>query len=91
MIKIENVSYSVNNYDILSNISLILGERKIGIVGANGSGKSTFARLLNGIKLPTTGLVTIDGLDTRKFGKEIRRKVGFVFQNPDNQIVFPIV
>ncbi|WP_425363113.1 energy-coupling factor ABC transporter ATP-binding protein [Candidatus Tisiphia endosymbiont of Hybos culiciformis] len=91
MIKIENVNYSVNNYDILSNISLILGERKIGIVGANGSGKSTFARLLNGIKLPTTGLVTIDGLDTRKFGKEIRRKVGFVFQNPDNQIVFPIV
>ncbi|WP_341747595.1 MULTISPECIES: energy-coupling factor ABC transporter ATP-binding protein [unclassified Candidatus Tisiphia] len=91
MIKIENVSYSVNNYDILSNISLILSERKIGIVGANGSGKSTFARLLNGIKLPTTGLVTIDGLDTRKFGKEIRRKVGFVFQNPDNQIVFPIV
>ncbi|WP_341760902.1 energy-coupling factor ABC transporter ATP-binding protein [Candidatus Tisiphia endosymbiont of Thecophora atra] len=91
MIKIENVSYSVNNYDILSNISLTLGERKIGIVGANGSGKSTFARLLNGIKLPTTGLVTIDGLDTRKFGKEIRRKVGFVFQNPDNQIVFPIV
>ncbi|BFD45978.1 MAG: ABC transporter ATP-binding protein [Rickettsia endosymbiont of Sergentomyia squamirostris] len=91
MIKIENVSYNVNNYDILSNISLILGERKIGIVGANGSGKSTFARLLNGIKLPTTGLVTIDGLDTRKFGKEIRRKVGFVFQNPDNQIVFPIV
>jgi biotin transport system ATP-binding protein len=98
MIKLENVSYRINNYDnrrictlILSNINLTLCERKIGIVGANGSGKSTFARLLNGIALPTSGLVTIEGLDTRKFDKEVRRKVGFVFQNPDNQIVFPIV
>ncbi|WP_339043949.1 ABC transporter ATP-binding protein [Cardinium endosymbiont of Tipula unca] len=91
MIEIENVHYNADNQYILENINLTLGEKKIGIIGANGSGKSTFAKLLNGIELPTTGTVTIDGLNTRKFGKEIRRKVGFVFQNPDNQIVFPIV
>ena len=91
MIKIEQVSYRVNAYDILSNMSLTLGEQRIGIIGANGSGKSTFARLLNGIKLPTTGQITVDGLDTHTFGKAIRRKVGFVFQHPDHQIVLPIV
>lgn len=91
MIEIKNVHYNIDNQYILENINLTLGEKKIGIIGANGSGKSTFAKLLNGIELPTTGAVTVDGLNTRKFGKEIRRKVGFVFQNPDNQIVFPIV
>lgn len=91
MIEIKNVHYNIDNRYILENINLTLGEKKIGIIGANGSGKSTFAKLLNGIELPTTGAVTVDGLNTHKFGKEIRRKVGFVFQNPDNQIVFPIV
>lgn len=76
---------------MLNDISLQLTERRIGIVGSNGSGKSTFARLLNGLLIPTEGTVTIDGLNTRAEGKKIRRKVGFVFQNPDNQIVFPIV
>ncbi|MEO9788690.1 MAG: ABC transporter ATP-binding protein, partial [Aurantimonas coralicida] len=55
------------------------------------SGKSTFARLLNGLVLPSEGSVTVDGLDTRSSGKEVRRLVGFVFQNPDNQIVYPTV
>ncbi len=76
---------------MLKDVCLRLTERRIGIVGSNGSGKSTFARLLNGLLLPTEGRVTVDGLDTRKDGKKVRRKVGFVFQNPDNQIVFPIV
>lgn len=76
---------------MLDNINLTLSERRIGIIGSNGSGKSTFARLLNGLLLPSEGTVTIDGLNTRKDGKKIRQKVGFVFQNPDNQIVFPIV
>ncbi|MBR9842324.1 MAG: ATP-binding cassette domain-containing protein, partial [Rhodobacteraceae bacterium] len=76
---------------VLQDISLSLTERRIGIIGANGSGKSSFARLLNGLVLPTSGTVKIDGLDTSTKGKEVRRKVGFVFQNPDNQIVFPTV
>ena len=60
-------------------------------MGANGSGKSTFARLLNGLLIPDEGTVRVDGIDTREDVKAVRRGVGFVFQNPDNQIVFPIV
>ncbi len=76
---------------MLDGITLRLTERRIGVVGSNGSGKSTFARLLNGLVLPSEGRVTVDGLDTVRAAKEVRRKVGFVFQNPDNQIVFPVV
>ena len=63
------------------------------IVGANGSGKSTLARLLDGLLLPTSGRVLVDGLDTADSEArwEVRRRVGLVFQNPDNQIVASIV
>jgi len=91
MIKLENVSVSFGDRSVLSNISLDLTERRIAIIGANGSGKSTFARLLNGLAVPTFGDVLVDGLNTRKKGRDVRRKVGFVFQNPDNQIVMPVV
>ena len=70
---------------------LSLSERRVAVVGGNGSGKSTFARLLNGLLVPDEGQVLVEGLDTRKDARAIRRKVGFVFQNPDNQIVLPTV
>lgn len=65
----------------------------VGIAGRNGSGKTTLARLLNGLLLPTEGRVLVNGMDTsdRRLLPEIRRLVGMVFQNPDNQIVSPIV
>lgn len=65
----------------------------VAIMGPNGSGKSSLVRHLNGLLLPTTGRVTIDGLDTRSAGQvwEIRRRVGMVFQNPDHQMVSPVV
>ncbi|MCX5579980.1 energy-coupling factor ABC transporter ATP-binding protein [Kaistia terrae] len=91
MIVLEAVSHDFDGRPVLVEIDLALPERRIGIVGANGSGKSTFARLLNGLVLPKTGRVLVDGTDTRKDVKAIRRKVGFVFQNPDHQIVMPIV
>ena len=91
MIVLEAVSHDFAGRPVLVDIDLALPERRIGIVGANGSGKSTFARLLNGLVLPRTGRVLIDGVDTTKDVKAIRRKVGFVFQNPDHQIVMPIV
>ncbi|MEP6146399.1 MAG: ABC transporter ATP-binding protein, partial [Nisaea sp.] len=53
--------------------------------------KSTFARLINGLRRPSTGTVTVDGLDTVKAAKDVRRQVGFLFQDPDNQIVMPLV
>ncbi|RCL02569.1 MAG: biotin transport system ATP-binding protein [Candidatus Tokpelaia sp. JSC188] len=91
MITFENVSVSFDKREILQNLNLSLSERRIAVIGANGSGKSTFVRLLNGLILPTKGRVIVDGLDSRREGKALRRKVGFVFQNPDNQIVMPTV
>ena len=65
----------------------------VAVLGHNGSGKSTFAKHLNGILLPTGGKVWIDGMDSADEEKllEIRRTVGMVFQNPDNQIVANVV
>jgi biotin transport system ATP-binding protein len=76
---------------VLQDVSVSLAERRVGVVGANGSGKSTFARLLNGLVVPTQGTVTVDGLDTRTQAKEVRRRVGFCFTDPDAQIVMPTV
>ncbi len=76
---------------VLNDISVTLSEQRIGVIGANGSGKSTFVRLLNGLVLPTEGTVRVDGLDTRKEGREVRRRVGFCFTDPDAQIVMPTV
>ncbi|MBO6554735.1 MAG: ABC transporter ATP-binding protein [Roseitalea sp.] len=89
MIQLEGVTVRKGDTLILDAISVTLTERRIGIIGANGSGKSTFARLLNGLERPTTGTVRVDGQPTDR--KSPLGKVGFVFQNPDNQIVMPLV
>jgi biotin transport system ATP-binding protein len=90
-IELRRVGHLYGDRMVLSDIDLQLTERRIGIVGANGSGKSTFARLLNGLVVPTTGTVLVDGLDTGTHVREVRRRVGFVFQDPDAQIVHPTV
>lgn len=77
--------------EVLREVSLHLTERRVAVIGANGSGKSTLARLLNGLILPTSGRVLVDGLDTRRRGREVRRRVGFVFTDPDAQIIMPTV
>nr|WP_297416675.1 ABC transporter ATP-binding protein [uncultured Nocardioides sp.] len=76
---------------VLSDVTVTLPERRVGVIGANGSGKSTFARLLNGLVLPTSGRVRVDGLDTRSQARAVRRLVGFCFTDPDAQIVMPTV
>lgn len=87
----EGVSHSFGERRVLADVDLMLSERRIGIIGANGSGKSTLARMINGLVTPDTGRVTVDDADVAKKAKEIRRKVGFIFTNPDNQIVMPTV
>ena len=74
---------------ILHPTTLTLDERRITIIGANGSGKSTLARLINGLALPVSGSVHVDGLDTRKHGALVRRKVGFLFTDPSAQLIMP--
>ena len=90
-IQLTDVAHFYGDRPVLADVSLTLTERRIGVIGANGSGKSTFARLLNGLVLPSEGTVTVDGFDTRTQGREVRRRVGFVFQDPDAQIVHPTV
>lgn len=91
MIEVERVTHHLGGRVVLRDVSVRLGERRIGVVGANGSGKSTFARLLNGLIEPDVGSVRVDGLDTASEGAAVRRRVGFVFTNPDAQIVMPTV
>lgn len=91
MIEFDQVTMRFGDLTVLDRLSLSVGERRVAVVGANGSGKSTFARLLNGLVAPSEGRVRVDGLDTVKDARAVRRKVGFVFQNPDNQIVYPLV
>ncbi len=74
----------------LGGVNLTLSEGdSVAVLGANGSGKTTLARCLNGLYVPTSGKVEVDGMDSRDptLRSEIRRRVGLLFQNPENQIV----
>lgn len=90
-IRFENVTVRFEERDVLKDVRLTLNEQRIGIIGANGAGKSTLSRLINGLVLPTEGSVHVGDLNTRNHAKQIRRDVGFVFQNPANQIIMPLV
>lgn len=90
-ITFDNVSVDYDGQLVLDNINLRLSEERIGIIGANGGGKSTLARLINGLGEPSQGRVSIDGIDVASRGREIRRRVGFVFSDAENQIVMPRV
>lgn len=104
MIKAEHVTFEYFRRDEEGNISEIVEAVKdislrvkpgefIGILGQNGSGKSTFARLLNALLIPSEGSIIIAGLDSRDSNNQwkIRRNAGMVFQNPDNQIIGTMV
>lgn len=95
MIKIENLSYKYKFSDtILENINLDIHEGEIVvIVGKNGTGKSTLAKLISGILVLKNGDIHIDNVDVKnkKTKLELRKKIGILFQNPENQIIFPNV
>ena len=91
MIRFDGVSHAYGPRTVLRDTNLELVEHRIGVVGANGSGKSTLARMVNGLVVPTSGTVTVDGLDSGRDGAALRRKVAFVFSDPDAQIVMPTV
>lgn len=90
-VRFEAVDVVLGGRTVLSEIDLDLAERRIAIVGPNGSGKSTLGRLVNGLVRPSVGRVRVAGIDVASDVAAVRRHVGYVFQNPHNQIVFPIV
>ncbi len=97
IIKLKNVYFKYGEEDsslVIDNLSLEINEGEfICVLGKNGSGKSTLAKLLNGLLLPTSGEVEVYGMKTSDKSSlhEIRKSVGMVFQNPDNQMVATIV
>lgn len=101
IIKFDNVSFAYKADEgetaatgVVDGFSLDVPEGQfLTILGHNGCGKSTVAKLMNGILVPDSGKVTVDGMDTSDDEKviDVRRTVGMVFQNPDNQIVATIV
>ncbi|UZX03398.1 ABC transporter ATP-binding protein [Arthrobacter sp. CDRTa11] len=74
---------------LLRDVTLDLTEQRIGVIGANGSGKSTLLRLINGLVQPSSGSVSVDGADTVRAVRAVRRQVGFVFTDPLSQLVMP--
>jgi biotin transport system ATP-binding protein len=91
IIQIEKVFLSRDMGNVLNGISLQLFSRRIGIIGNNGSGKSSLVRLFNGLLKPDSGSVIVHGINTIQNPRSLPSLVGFVFQNPDHQIIFPTV
>lgn len=93
-IRVDNVSFSYDDNRVLNNISLSMQEGEfVALLGHNGCGKSTMAKLFNVLLSPQSGTVTIDGItaETEDDIYEIRSRVGLVLQNPDNQLVATVV
>ena len=98
IIKVKNVTFKYDDEEqkdvVLQDFSLDIKRGSFTVIlGHNGSGKSTLAKLLNGLYKPTKGEVLVDGISTldEEYEIEIKRRVGLVFQNPDNQLVASIV
>ncbi|WP_288427885.1 energy-coupling factor ABC transporter ATP-binding protein [uncultured Agrobacterium sp.] len=90
-IQFQNAGVSFEGRTALAPVNLSLNQHRIGIIGLNGSGKTTFARMINGLTKPSSGQVIVNGLDTVKDADTVLKEVGFVFQNPQNQIILPII
>lgn len=98
IIEVKNVTYEYTDEEmkiaVLRNFSLDIEKGSFTVIlGHNGSGKSTLAKLLNGLFKPTSGDVLVDGINTKDEETEIevKRRVGMVFQNPDNQLIASVV
>ncbi len=90
-ISFTDVSVEAQGRTLLAPTTLTITEQRVAVVGANGSGKSTFLRLVNGLVGPTYGAVTVDGDDTIDHASKVRAQVAFTFPDPHTQILAPTV
>ncbi|MBP7175758.1 MAG: ATP-binding cassette domain-containing protein [Thermoclostridium sp.] len=88
MIEMKNVCFTYQQESTLKNISFHIGKGEfVALIGSNGAGKSTLSKLMNGLLKPSSGIVTVSGMDTKKTKSSVLAKhIGFLFQNPDRQI-----
>ncbi|MBS7706396.1 biotin transport system ATP-binding protein [Chelatococcus asaccharovorans] len=91
LIRFDRVRLARGGHRLFDGLDLTVSERRVGLIGDNGSGKSSLLRLINGLILPDSGDVWVGARDTRRHRKELPGEIGFVFQNPDHQIIFPTV
>jgi biotin transport system ATP-binding protein len=91
LIEFDRVSVKFEGTTALADVTLKLDQQRIGVIGLNGSGKSTFARLLNGLVKPTAGSLSVGGVNPAEDAKAARAQTGFIFSNPDVQIIMPTV
>jgi biotin transport system ATP-binding protein len=89
--RLTGVSVQLGGKPVLSDLTFALTEQRIGILGRNGSGKTSLLRLLAGLIAPMTGTLTLDGIDPVRDRKAMLSRLGILFQNPDHQILFPTV
>ncbi|MEN9411288.1 MAG: hypothetical protein RL216_3262 [Pseudomonadota bacterium] len=90
-IVLSGAGFAIRGKTILSDLTLTLTEARIGIIGQNGSGKTTLLRLIAGLIAPTSGSVRLEGIDPARDRKAMLSRLGILFQNPDQQILFPTV
>lgn len=90
---LQDIHLTRGNTPVFTGLQLQLSESRIGLIGNNGAGKTSLLRLLCGLETPARGQVLIDGQDIhqRDSGRPARQRIGLMFQNPDDQIIFPTV
>jgi biotin transport system ATP-binding protein len=96
LIEVQSLTHTFNPgtpqaRTVLHDVNLRLEEKRVGIIGHNGSGKSTFIRMIDALLIPSQGEIFVDGLSIRKDAAKIRTRTGFLFTDPDAQIVMPTV
>ena len=88
---LQGAGLTIRGRVILSDLTMTLTEARIGIVGRNGSGKTSLLRLIAGLVSPSRGVVRVDGIDPARDRKAMLAHLGILFQNPDHQILMPTV
>ncbi|WP_434811961.1 energy-coupling factor ABC transporter ATP-binding protein [Microbacterium sp. bgisy189] len=91
MLHLDRVGLTVGETTVLRDVTLDVDVRTLAVIGDNGSGKSSFARVVGGLVRPTTGTVRVLGVEPRGRSGALRKRTALVFSNPDTQIIMPTV